>query len=288
MSIRVMTRVWDTAQAEGGALLVLLALADYADDDGYAYPKEAQIASKARLSDRQVRTVIKTLAQRGELAYQTSQGRNTRSWYVVLSGLDDTTKAERISGLAERNNRKIFPDVSSGKSRENRKFATPKTGSLTQGKPEVCDISRGGLARPDEQNGTPNRHGDPSYDPSPPPATPSAGGGGGPENPSRHPAEDPETKRLLVAAGVRSPNALRRLAHLTPDIVRRFVSEAQASRNAGPGLLVSLLDAYLETGELPATAPVQRVAPVAALLPEAPPLSAEERHRILARYGRAS
>lgn len=125
-------------------------------------------------------------------------------------------------------------------------------------------------------------------DPPPPPEPASPGGGGGAESIPQHPAEDPETKRLLVAAGVRSPNALRRLGHLTPAIVRRFVAEAQASRNAGPGLLVSLLDAYLETGELPAAAPVQRVAPVATLLPEVPPLSAEERHRILARYGRAS
>ena len=142
MSIRVMTRVWDTARAEGGALLVLLALADYADDDGYAYPKEAQIAAKARLSDRQVRTVIKTLAERGELAYHTSQGRNTRSWYVVLSGLDDTTKAERISGLSERSNRNIIPEISSAK-KENRKFATGKTGSLRQEKPEVFDTKTG-------------------------------------------------------------------------------------------------------------------------------------------------
>jgi len=130
MSIRVMTRVWDLAQAEGGALLVLLALADYADDDGYAYPKEAQIAEKARLSDRQVRTVIKALAQRGELAYRTNQGRSARSWYVVLSGLDEAKKQERISGLTERDNRKIIPEISSAKKQENRKFATAKTGSL--------------------------------------------------------------------------------------------------------------------------------------------------------------
>ena len=155
-------------------------------------------------------------------------------------------------------------------------------------KPEVCDISRGGLARPDEQNDDPNRHGDPSCDPSPPPEPASPGGGGGHENHSQHPTEDPETKRLLVAAGVRSPSALQRLAHLTPNVVRRFVAEAQASRNAGPGLLVSLLDAYLEHGELPPAQPAHRVAPVATLLPEAPPLTAEERHKILAQYGRAS
>jgi hypothetical protein len=34
MSIRVMTAVWDHADVSGGDLLVLLAMADFAADDG--------------------------------------------------------------------------------------------------------------------------------------------------------------------------------------------------------------------------------------------------------------
>ena len=38
MSIRVMTQVWDTSEQKGSALLLLLALADHAADDGFCWP----------------------------------------------------------------------------------------------------------------------------------------------------------------------------------------------------------------------------------------------------------
>lgn len=63
MSIRVMTAVWDNALGvSGGPLLVLLALADYANDDGTgAYPKQSTLATKTRLSERHVRRVLAAL-----------------------------------------------------------------------------------------------------------------------------------------------------------------------------------------------------------------------------------
>jgi DNA-binding MarR family transcriptional regulator len=278
VSIRIMSRVWDEADASGGALLVLLALANFADDDGICWPRIETVAHKARLTPRQVSSIITSLVQAGQIATKPGGGRGRPTQYLVLCGMSETEREQSLKKLR-------------GLAKETMKESTKK---LQGNEPETLKprkyftetaIAESGIATPDPHE---IRHGGIHHDPPPPPATPSAGGGGGPENPSRHPAEDPETRTLLVSAGVRSSNALRRLGHLTPDIVRRFVAEAQASRNAGPGLLVSLLDTYVETGELPAAAPVQRVAPVANLLPEAPPLSAEERHRILARYGRAS
>lgn len=66
MSIRVMTAVWDSGAFEGGTLLVLLALADWAQDDGSrVYPKIEQLAKKARLSDRQTTTCLKNLRAAG-------------------------------------------------------------------------------------------------------------------------------------------------------------------------------------------------------------------------------
>lgn len=50
MSIRVMTQVWEKAPYTEGTLLALLALADWADDDGICWPKVDQLALKARLS----------------------------------------------------------------------------------------------------------------------------------------------------------------------------------------------------------------------------------------------
>ena len=38
MSVRTMARVWEFSSHAGTDLLMLLALADFADDDGNAYP----------------------------------------------------------------------------------------------------------------------------------------------------------------------------------------------------------------------------------------------------------
>jgi len=52
VSIRVMTKVWDYSGAECGALLVLLAMADFANDDGIAWPSIASLCQKSRLAER--------------------------------------------------------------------------------------------------------------------------------------------------------------------------------------------------------------------------------------------
>jgi hypothetical protein len=56
MSIRVMTAVWDHADVSGGDLLVLLAMADWADDDGRrCFPTQGTLAAKSRMTDRNLR-----------------------------------------------------------------------------------------------------------------------------------------------------------------------------------------------------------------------------------------
>src|SRR5437773_9639560 len=69
LSIRTIDRVWKHSRHGGSALLVLLAIADYAHDDGSgAFPSLKTLAKKTRLSVRQVRRVINaTLVPSGEL-----------------------------------------------------------------------------------------------------------------------------------------------------------------------------------------------------------------------------
>lgn len=65
MSIRVMSEVWDHANLEGAQLLVLLALADFANDDGYCWPSYETLAKKARVSRRYAIQVVKRLQALG-------------------------------------------------------------------------------------------------------------------------------------------------------------------------------------------------------------------------------
>lgn len=62
MSLHVTSMVWRHAPvADQASLLVLLALADWADDEGRCWPSVSSIAMKARMSERNVRYVITKL-----------------------------------------------------------------------------------------------------------------------------------------------------------------------------------------------------------------------------------
>ena len=68
MSVRVMSLIWERSQHRGGALLLMLALGDYSNDDGTnIFPSLANLAAKARLRRRQAQNIIRTLEASGEL-----------------------------------------------------------------------------------------------------------------------------------------------------------------------------------------------------------------------------
>lgn len=66
MSIRLMTKVWDSGQYDSGTLLVLLALCDWANDQGEKlFPYLETLAAKARLSVKQTRRALQVLIEEG-------------------------------------------------------------------------------------------------------------------------------------------------------------------------------------------------------------------------------
>lgn len=66
MSIEIMTEVWKHAHVDQGTLLVLLALADSADERSRScYPGIDGLAAKSRLSERQVQYCIQRLREIG-------------------------------------------------------------------------------------------------------------------------------------------------------------------------------------------------------------------------------
>lgn len=68
MSIKAITLVHERTRAKGSNLLALIAIADYAKDDGRgAFPSAATIAWKSRLSDRAAELIIRKLVQDGEV-----------------------------------------------------------------------------------------------------------------------------------------------------------------------------------------------------------------------------
>lgn len=94
MSVRVLTRVWSESTQKLGSLLVLLAIADFADDEGVAYPSVPTLAKKSRLSKRQVNYVLQKLTESGELNVEIGAGPHGANIYRVLTGGANNAGAE--------------------------------------------------------------------------------------------------------------------------------------------------------------------------------------------------
>ena len=80
MSVRIMTAVW-TTHLPDSEKLVLLALADCANDEGLCWPSMATLATKCSKTDRTVQAAVKSLVTAGHLSRQELPGRGCR--YIV-------------------------------------------------------------------------------------------------------------------------------------------------------------------------------------------------------------
>ena len=84
MSIKVMDWVWEHSRHKGSDLLLLLAIADHAHDDGDgAYPSIETLARKIRMSERHTSRMIQELVQSGELAVKYKDGPKGANLYRV-------------------------------------------------------------------------------------------------------------------------------------------------------------------------------------------------------------
>lgn len=97
MSVRVMSWVWDHSTSAGADRLVLLAIADSANDQGRdAYPSVTTIARKAKMDKRTVQRSLRSLVAAGELAVAEFAGQNgTHRYRVIMAdGRQDTTPGD--------------------------------------------------------------------------------------------------------------------------------------------------------------------------------------------------
>ena len=82
-----MSHVWKHSLAKSGDLLVQLAIADFADDDGNAYPSIPTLGKKARLCDRQVKRSLQNLERLGELKVLRGKGPHGTNRYKLTSDI---------------------------------------------------------------------------------------------------------------------------------------------------------------------------------------------------------
>lgn len=86
MSIKAMVEVWEHSQHRSSRLVVLLALADWANDDGWCWYSIESIARKARLGTRQVVNALRAVQESGELEVYYNLGPYYTNLYRVAAG----------------------------------------------------------------------------------------------------------------------------------------------------------------------------------------------------------
>jgi hypothetical protein len=88
MSMRMMTQVWERSEHKGSELLLMLAIADNANDQGIAYPSTKTLAKKTRLDHRHTRRLLRILERSGELTISIGTGPHGCNEYrIALSTL---------------------------------------------------------------------------------------------------------------------------------------------------------------------------------------------------------
>ena len=86
MSIKAMSLVWDHSTQKGSSLILLLAIADYANEDNRAWPSIGTLAAKIRMSERNTQILMRKIMDAGELEMQQNAGPNGTNVYRITLG----------------------------------------------------------------------------------------------------------------------------------------------------------------------------------------------------------
>jgi hypothetical protein len=92
MSVRWISQVWESSPYKGERLLLHLALADFANDEGFCWPSQTTLAKKARCSNNWVRLSISQMVKDGfvQIVEPAGAGRGKVGRYRLLGHSVDT------------------------------------------------------------------------------------------------------------------------------------------------------------------------------------------------------
>ncbi len=98
MSVEHTSRVWKQAKQNGAKLLLLLAIADFANANGVAFPSVSTLAKMTRTDERHIRRRLNELTSSGDLAIY--RRRRRTSFYIVRVGQSEEEFSEAIAAIA--------------------------------------------------------------------------------------------------------------------------------------------------------------------------------------------
>jgi len=97
----LMNAVWESDSTSGSDRLVLLALADSANDDGYCWPSYETIAKKANISKRHAIDTVNNLIKSGTVmkSHRFSEGKFTSNLYRVIVNPSSPRSEPQFTGV---------------------------------------------------------------------------------------------------------------------------------------------------------------------------------------------
>lgn len=101
MSVKQIDRVWELSEHKGTDLLVLLALADFSNDEGVSWPSIETLARKTRVSERTIQRSITKCVNSGELRVRAQQGPNGTNLYQLrlFDGGRQSDGGDKLTGV---------------------------------------------------------------------------------------------------------------------------------------------------------------------------------------------
>ena len=153
MSIRASSAVWNGvtyAAYAGGTLVVLLALADWADDDGLCWPSVQKIAGKARLGVRQVHKILDQLRTDGAISVETPGGGRGVTTRYRLSMNSDSVNSKTVNSSSQKpctpvlktvNSSSENGEISDSAIRKNRQYTSRATRGTVMVRPTLEQVS---------------------------------------------------------------------------------------------------------------------------------------------------
>lgn len=116
MSRKIRDRVWQHSKLSGANKLLLLALAEQADDDGFTWVSYKTLAPMVGVVERQVYRLVDNLIEKGELLVWDQQGqqggRGYTNIYLVTAGLTQEQIAHVVQSRFELVNSEIDSVIS--------------------------------------------------------------------------------------------------------------------------------------------------------------------------------
>lgn len=89
MSVHVSSRVWKHSQQRGTRRLLVLALAEFANAEGIAWPSIRTLAEHLNEPERHTKRLLRQVEEDGEIASKPGGGRGHTTMYAVLVGLSE-------------------------------------------------------------------------------------------------------------------------------------------------------------------------------------------------------